>query len=65
MTKETQPRAVFERMFGGGTDREQAESQARRMRYQRSVLDFVQEEAKALSGRVREAATTGTSWTNT
>lgn len=52
MTKETQPRAVFERMFGGGTDREQAESQARRMRYQRSLLDFVHEEAKALSGRV-------------
>lgn len=52
MAKEIQPRAVFERMFGGGSDREKAESLARRARYQRSLLDFVQEDAKALGARV-------------
>ncbi|MBX3745602.1 MAG: DUF1552 domain-containing protein [Verrucomicrobiae bacterium] len=57
MAKEINPRAVFERMFGGGTDREQAEGLARRRRYQRSLLDFVHEDARALvrkaSGRDR------------
>lgn len=52
MAKEINPRAVFERMFGGGTDREKAEGQARRARYQRSILDFVMEDAQALSRRV-------------
>ncbi len=52
MTKETNPRAVFERMFGGGADREKAEGQARRLRQRKSILDFVQEDARALSGRV-------------
>lgn len=52
MSKEINPRAVFERMFGGGTDREQAESAARRRRQQLSVLDYVAEDARALNGRV-------------
>jgi hypothetical protein len=52
MAKEINPRAVFERMFGGGSDREQAESAARRRRHQLSLLDFVQEDAKALGVRV-------------
>jgi hypothetical protein len=52
MAKETNPRAVFERMFGGGADREKAESLARRLRHQRSILDFVLEDAAALSSRV-------------
>lgn len=52
MTKETSPRAIFERMFGGGADRDKAEGLARRMRYQRSILDFVREDAKALGARV-------------
>lgn len=57
MAKEINPRAVFERMFSGGTDREQAEGLARRRRHQKSLLDFVHEDAKALvrkaSGRDR------------
>ncbi len=52
MTKETNPRAIFERMFGGGADRDKSESVARRMRYQRSILDFVRDDAKALGSRV-------------
>lgn len=52
MAKEINPRSVFERMFGGGADREKAESQARRMRHQRSLLDLVQRDAAALSGKV-------------
>lgn len=52
MTKEINPRAVFERMFGGGTDREQAESQARRMRRQRSLLDLVHGDAASLADKV-------------
>ncbi len=52
MTKEINPRAVFERMFGGGADQEKAESLARRMRRQRSLLDLVHGEASSLAGRV-------------
>lgn len=52
MAKEINPRAVFERMFGGGTDRERAESLARRRRQQRSLLDLVEADAQALTGRV-------------
>jgi hypothetical protein len=52
MAKETNPRGVFERLFGGGSNREQAESVARRLRYQRSILDFVLEEAKNLTRQV-------------
>jgi len=52
MAKEINPRAVFERMFGGGTTREQAESLARRRREQRSILDFVHADAKTLAGKV-------------
>ena len=52
MTKEVNPRAVFERMFGGGSDREKAESVARRARQQKSVLDLVQEDARALASKV-------------
>jgi hypothetical protein len=52
MAKEINPRAVFERMFSGGADREKAESLARRMRYQRSILDMVLDDARALSRQV-------------
>lgn len=52
MTKEVRPRAVFERLFGGGGDREQAESLARRRRYQRSILDFVHDDARALASQI-------------
>jgi hypothetical protein len=43
---EANPRAVFEKLFGGGTD--DAAARARIAR-RKSVLDFVQEDAKALT----------------
>ncbi len=52
MAKEINPRAVFERMFGGGADPAQAEGLARRMRRQRSLLDLIQDDANGLAGKV-------------
>jgi hypothetical protein len=46
--KETDPKAVFDRLFGGNDPKELKEARARRELYQKSVLDFVAEDAKAL-----------------
>ncbi len=48
MTPESNPRLLFERLFGKGTGKERAEGRARRMASERSILDFVNEDAKAL-----------------
>ena len=48
MTPESQPRAVFERLFGAGSTTERAESLGQRYSSKKSVLDFVQQDAKAL-----------------
>ncbi len=48
MTPESSPRAVFERLFGTGSNKERAESLNRRYASKKSVIDFVQEDAKAL-----------------
>lgn len=52
MAKELRPRAVFERLFGGGSSAEQTEAMVRRLRYRRSVLDFVLDDAKGLGAQV-------------
>lgn len=52
MAKETNPRQVFERLFGNDVPAQVSESQARRQRYQKSILDFVLEDAKQLSAKV-------------
>lgn len=52
MAKELRPRAIFERLFGGGSDAERTEAMVRRLRYRRSVLDFVLDDAKALGAQV-------------
>ena len=52
MTKETNPRLVFERLFGNENDNEKSESALRRKRFQNSILDFVLEDAKRLSNKV-------------
>ena len=52
MAKELRPRAVFERLFGAGSDAERTEAMVRRLRYRRSVLDFVLDDAKSLGARV-------------
>ena len=49
---ETDPRAIFERLFGNGDPNESAESRARRVRAKRSVLDFVMEDANSLKGKL-------------
>ncbi len=52
LTKETNPRLVFERLFGNGDSREMRESLARRQRLKKSILDFVHEDARRLDGKV-------------
>ncbi|HET6572941.1 MAG TPA: DUF1552 domain-containing protein [Fimbriiglobus sp.] len=46
--KETDPKQVFERLFGNNDPKELAEARAKRDLYNRSVLDFVMEDAKGL-----------------
>jgi hypothetical protein len=46
--KETDPKAVFERLFGGDEPKDVAEARAKREAYSQSVLDFVSEDAKGL-----------------
>ncbi len=48
MTPESNPRAVFERLFGAGSSKERAASLGQRYASKKSVLDFVQQDAKAL-----------------
>ncbi|MFC7335823.1 DUF1552 domain-containing protein [Haloferula chungangensis] len=48
MTPESNPRAVFERLFGGGGANERIASLGQRYASKRSLLDFIQEDAKAL-----------------
>ncbi len=52
MTKETNPRLVFERLFGNDNENEKSESALRRRRFKNSILDFVLEDAKRLSNKV-------------
>lgn len=53
--KEVDPRLVFDRLFGTGTASEKDASREKRDRYNKSILDFVNEEAKALSGNLGAA----------
>ena len=48
MTPENNPRAVFERLFGAGSAKERQESFARRFASKKSMLDFIQHDAKSL-----------------
>ena len=48
MTSESNPRHLFERLFGKGTAKEREENRARRMGSDRSILDFVTDDAVAL-----------------
>jgi len=50
MPAEINPRAVFERLFG--SDAESSDARARRRRYEKSILDFVLEDAHRLSGQL-------------
>ena len=50
--KETNPRFVFERLFGAGTVKEQDQQAEKRRVLKQSILDFVLEDAKALQSRL-------------
>lgn len=52
VAKETNPRLVFERLFGSGNKSEQEESMARRDLFSKSILDFVLEDANSLRSRM-------------
>jgi hypothetical protein len=58
LTPEPNPRLVFERLFGAGTFAERPANLQRRVQEQRSILDFVLEDANAverkLNGRDRQ-----------
>lgn len=47
--KEVDPRLVFDRLFGGNDPKELASARAKRDRYNKSVLDFVMEDARSLN----------------
>ena len=53
MTPETNPRLVFERLFGSGPPGERHANMERRRREQRSVLDFVLGEARSMQRRLQ------------
>jgi len=52
MTPEPNPRLAFERLFGAGSPGERKANLARRQQEQRSLLDFVLEDARAMRSRV-------------
>ena len=52
MPKEINPRAVFERLFGSVTDVASREAASRREAENRSILDFVSEDARHVRGRL-------------
>jgi hypothetical protein len=49
---ESNPRLVFERLFGAGAPSQRAENARRRQLEQRSVLDFVLEDARGMNRRL-------------
>ena len=49
---EPNPRLLFERLFGAGKQGERAEGLKRRQRQQRSILDFVMDDARSLQSQL-------------
>lgn len=52
MATEHNPRAVFERLFGVGAPGERVQNLQRRRQEQRSILDYVMEDARAMRRRI-------------
>lgn len=52
VTPESNPRLIFERLFGAGAPGERAENLKRRQQEQRSILDFVLEDARDMQRRL-------------
>jgi hypothetical protein len=55
VSKEVNPRLVFERLFASGRPGETAEARAKREKYNKSVLDFVLDDAKALHAQLGQS----------
>lgn len=55
MAPERNPRLVFERLFGAGSQGERAANLRRRRAEQRSILDFVMEDARQMESRLAAA----------
>jgi hypothetical protein len=53
--KETDPKQVFERLFGSGTKTDKDTNREKRDQANKSILDFVNEEAKALNNSLGAA----------
>jgi len=52
MPPESNPKAVFDRLFAGGSKKEIDENKQRRERYRKSILDFALEDAKRLEKKL-------------
>ena len=52
MAPEPNPRLVFERLFGTGSPGERRKNYARRLEQQKSILDFVLDDARDLQGQL-------------
>lgn len=52
VTPESNPRLVFERLFGAGSRKQRQSNLARRQETERSILDFVLEDASSLGRRL-------------
>ena len=52
MPPESNPKAVFDRLFAGGSKKERDENKIRRERYRKSILDFALEDAKRLEKKL-------------
>ncbi|QVL34743.1 DUF1552 domain-containing protein [Telmatocola sphagniphila] len=50
--KEVDPKVVFERLFGNGTNNEKDATRAKREKQNKSILDFVMEDAKSLDNQL-------------
>jgi len=55
MTPESNPRHAFERLFGEGAPGERAEHLKRRRQEERSILDFIVDDARAMQKRLDSA----------
>ena len=52
MAKETDPRALFDRLFAGQTVKETRRAKSEREKYRKSILDFVASDAKRLNAHL-------------
>ncbi|MFT7172480.1 MAG: hypothetical protein ACI9NQ_000692 [Paracoccaceae bacterium] len=52
MTPESNPRLVFERLFGGGSNNERKNGLAKRRAEKRSILDIVMDDARAMNNQL-------------